>query len=310
MNSLAKVLSHYHIELSSTKQKIICPFHGDVNASLLVDGEKWFCFGCQIGGDAFSFHKEYQNKLKNKNDMDILIKYNSILKEKSKSNNKLEITSETVKDKEYYKQKLIEAKDFYYGLKKVDWKDSDLEVAMYMEFRGFKSDTLNQAKAKYTYSESYPIVFPIMDNGKFKGWVSRTVDRELQKKRKYLYNTGFRRRYVLAGDYNSKTVMLVEGYMDKLKANQFGIKNVAAILGWSITNWQIEKLKDAGVKTVIAALDNDSCGKKGNDILRKNFEVIDFPYPKNKKDIGEMTEKEFDKAKKKIKTKLRKLEEK
>lgn len=311
MNDLEKVLAHYHIPITSTKQKILCPFHGDINASLLVDVDdgKWFCFGCQMGGDAFRFHKEYQNQLKNYNDIDILMKYNKIKQGSNQSKDVLTQVIEEKKDKFYYRQKMLEAKDFYYGLKKVNWEKDETEVSYYMEYRGFKRKTLTQAKAKYTYQDNYPIIFPILDSGRFKGWVCRTIDTEIEKKRKYLYNTGFRRRYVLAGDYDSKVVMLVEGYMDKMKANQLGVKNVAALLGWKITKFQIEKLKESGVKVIISALDNDKCGKLGTKELKEHFDVITFPYPEGVKDMGDMTQEQFNKAKKIVKRKLQKMEE-
>lgn len=311
MNELEKVLAHYNIELSSTKQKVLCPFHGDINASLLVDikDENWFCFGCQMGGDAFRFHQEYQHKLKNSNDLDILMKYNKIVKGTSKNKNVLTPVVEERKDKAYYRQKMLEAKDFYYGLRAVDWEEDETEVSYYMEYRGFSRETLNYVQAKYTYQENYPIIFPILDSGRFRGWVCRTIDKEVEKKRKYLYNTGFRRRYVLAGDYQAKVVTLVEGYMDKMKANQLGLKNVAALLGWKITKTQIEKLKESGVEVIVSALDNDECGKLGTAELRKHFKVIKFPYPKDVKDMGDMTQEQFKKARKKVKSRLIKMEE-
>ena len=44
----------------------------------------------------------------------------------------------------------------------------------------------------------------MIDNGKFKGWVCRTTDKDIEKKRKYLYNKGFRRAETLVGSYGLK----------------------------------------------------------------------------------------------------------
>lgn len=308
LSNMEKILNYYQIPITSTKEKILCPFHGDINASLLVDIDKdnWYCFGCQEGGDAFKFHKKYQNLLGKKNDLKILKQYNSILANGEKTGQKLIRVKVEVKDKEYFRQKLNEAKDFYYGLKKVNWDEDDSELVSYMNWRGFKRSTLKKAKAKYTYQDNYPIVFPILDNGRFKGWVSRTLDVVLAKKRKYLYNQGFRRRYTLSGTYKSKIVMVVEGHFDMLKAKQLGLKNVVAILGWKITNSQIEKLRDSGVELIISALDNDTCGKKGTAYLKKHFDVIEFPYPKGVKDMGDITQKQFNTAKRKLQIKINK----
>ena len=308
-SKMEKILDHYEIPIMSTKEKIICPFHGDINASLLVDIEKdsWFCFGCQEGGDAFAFHKKYQSMLdKGGNELETLRSYNSIIANRPVKKSKLKHQKVVVKDKAYFKQKLIEAKDSYYGLKKVDWYEDDSELISYMKWRGFTRESLSKAKAKYTYQDNYPIVFPILDNGRFKGWLSRTFDPEMAKKRKYLYNEGFRRRYALSGVYKSKIVTIVEGHFDMLKARQLGLKNVVAILGWKITDYQVEKLRDAGVELVISALDNDTCGKKGTKYLTKFFDVIEFPYPEGVKDMGDITQKQFNVAKRKLKTKINK----
>ena len=307
MEEFLKVLDYYKIPVTLTKEKVLCPFHADKNASLMVDVDKnfWHCFGCQESGDAYKFHKQYQEKVLGvKNDLKIAKLYSQILNGTSinSTKNKLSIVQAENKDRKYYRQKLIEAKDFYRGLKTVDWQEADDECVEYMLWRGFKRSTLNKSKAKYTYNDfSYPIIFPILDNGKFKGWVCRTFDEEIGSERKYLYNTGFRRNNTIAGNYrNTKVVMLVEGYMDKLKANQLGVKNVGAILGWKITNKQIEKLKAEGVEVIISALDNDTCGKNGTKYLTQFFDVIPFNYPDKIKDMGDMTKEDFVIVKKQI----------
>lgn len=142
----------------------------------------------------------------------------------------------------------------------------------------------------------YPIIFPMLDNDIFKGWVCRTTNPEVEKRRKYLYNTGFSRRDTLVGNYeNCDYIFIVEGYMDRLKFIQFGITNVVAILGWKMAKEQENKLKKSGVKYVISALDNDECGRKGTKYLQNIFKnVIRFKYLKNIKDPGEMTQELFD----------------
>ena len=162
--------------------------------------------------------------------------------------------------------------------------------------RGFDLSTLNKCRAKITYNKSYPIIFPMLDNGKFKGWVCRTTDKEIEKKRKYLYNEGFKRARTLVGDYGHKDyVIVVEGYMDRLKFIQYGEENVVAILGWKMSAEQIEKLKKRNITKVISALDNDECGRKGTEYLKKFFEVTRFTYLKSIKDPGDMDEKSFKK---------------
>lgn len=285
---LSKVLHYYGLLEDSPQFKIICPFHEDVNPSLSIDlsDGRWWCFGCNEGGDAVKFVKKLHPEL---DDLGIISKFQKILKSKKVAGLK---HSYQKKKKVSNKQAIIEAKDYYYCLSAVNWLKEECEERNYMLDRGFTAKTLNQCEAKLTYNSRYPIVFAMRDMGKFRGWVCRTTDLEVEKKRKYLYNTGFSRRNTLVGKYDNKVVLIVEGYMDYLKAKQFGITYVVAILGWKITDEQVSKLKAQGVETIISALDNDKKGHEGTRYLRKYFNVVKFRYG-TCKDLGEMNEKQF-----------------
>ena len=191
--------------------------------------------------------------------------------------------------------------------------DSDIdevnESKDYMFKRGFDAHALNISGAKVTYNNNYGIIFPMLDNGVFKGWVCRTMVKSVEANRKYLYNKGFKRRTTLVGDYGDKDyVFIVEGYMDRLKFLQYGVSNVVAILGWKITDEQKDKLKSKGIKRVISALDNDECGRKGTQFLKTVFDVTRFQYIKGVKDPGEMTKEMFNKCYRKTMQKFRKGE--
>lgn len=299
---LAKVLWYYNLipEINTLSQKIICPFHEDINPSMIVNLEdgSFFCFGCGATGDANHFVKLMETEHNGLNDLQAHIKFNKILKSNKCSDIKLDRT--LVKNKPRQRDLYDAAYDYYYGLKKVNWSQSgDPEVdpiKQYMFDRGFSSSTLNKARAKITYNQNYGLIFPMIDNGKFKGWVCRTTKKEIEKKRKYLYNEGFSRATTLVGDYGKfGYVFIVEGYMDRLKFLQFNEDNVVAILGWKISQQQIQKLKDKGITKVIAALDNDDCGKRGTEYLKQYFDVTKFSYLKGVKDPGDMTKENFDK---------------
>lgn len=298
-NELAKVLHYYGF--SPDEEKIVCPFHGDINPSMKIDYSTgtYFCFGCGEAGNAFNF---VQKAEKIDDDLSACKKYIKILR--SKKVRKIQ-AREIVKTKADNKQKLIEAEDYYYCLKTIDWKhdkcDEVEETRLYMNNRGFNTNTLNKCKAKVTYNKSYPIVFPMFDNETFKGWVCRTNKQTIEKKRKYLYNEGFSRRTTLCGTHKSKILVVVEGYMDMLKFKQFGVKNVVALLGWKITAQQMQSLKDDGVELIISALDADKCGKQGTKYLQQFFNVVKFQYPDGIKDAGEMDIKTFKLAQAKTK---------
>ena len=299
---LAKVLWYYNLipDVASLNQKIVCPFHDDVNPSMIVNFEdgSWFCFGCGLAGDAKKFVKLMEAKYNGLNDLQAFQKYLQILK--SDKCSKIHIGIHQKSQKPLQKDLYNEAYDYYHGLRKVNWSNSDepevITAKEYMMKRGFNSKTLHKCKAKVTYNKSYGIIFPMLDNGKFKGWVCRTMIKSIEERRKYLYNEGFSRATTLVGDYGKKDyVFVVEGYMDRLKFIQFGEENVVAILGWKMSQQQIQKLKDKGITKVISALDNDECGRKGTEFLKKHFNVIRFKYLKGVKDPGEMTKELFDK---------------
>lgn len=305
---LAKVLYYYGLiyDTSQSEYKIVCPFHEDVNPSMICNLEdgSYYCFGCGESGDAFSFvRKMNEGKL---NDLQSCKEYFKILK--SKSTNSIDFSKRIKKAKKADRQLYDEAYDYYHGLSKVDWfndtSEEVIETRKYMKQRGFTRKTLNNFGAKVTFNNSYPIIFPMIDNGKFKGWVCRTDKPTIEKKRKYLYNSGFSRATTLVGEYrNYETVFIVEGYMDRLKFVQFGINNVVAILGWKMSNEQIKKLKEQGIEHVISALDNDECGKKGTEFLKRHFIVTRFVYKKTVKDVGEMNKATFDECLKRTKKK-------
>lgn len=299
---LARVLMHYRIitDTYSLQYKIVCPFHADQNPSMLVDlsDGRWFCFGCQKSGDAQGFVRLMEKQYHGLNDLQAYRRYQKILSSTEYSD--IKITTATKKERKRHNAQLYaEAYDFYHGLSQVDWTREDLPEYMhdcreYMLQRGFTADTLNFCGCRYTYQRNYELIFPMYDNGKFRGWVSRTRIPEVAEKRKYLYNEGFRRVTTVVGEYrNCSTVYIVEGYMDRLKLVQLGIPNAVAILGWKASNQQIQRLQAQGIRHVISALDNDDCGRRGTEWLRKHFVVTRFRYLKGIKDPGDFTEETF-----------------
>lgn len=300
---LAKVLWYYNLipNVYDPVQKIVCPFHSDVNPSMSVDLKRGtcYCFGCNECFDAQRFVTRMESKYHGLNDLKAAQMYVKILKSKKCSDIQIERVFKRYK-RPNKKQLYDEAYDYYHGLGSIDWEDTEIEEALdareYMYKRGFSPSTLNKCKAKITYNNSYGMIFPMLDNGKFRGWVCRTMRKDIEAKRKYLYNEGFSRANTLVGNYgNEKYVFVVEGYMDRLKFIQYGIDNVVAILGWKISAEQERKLKEKGITHVISALDNDECGRKGTKYLKTIFNVTRFTYLKGVKDPGEMSEEKFKK---------------
>lgn len=317
---LARVLCHYGLidTVESDKMKVMCPFHGDKNPSLSVDFTKGFfyCFGCAEHGDAEKFVKKIEKQERGLNDLAALKVYGDILKGVADGVRLVrDVPSEVTRSSQ--RSLYDQAYDTYHGLKKVSWMSSEelevVHVREYMERRGFTPDTLSVAGAKVTYRKNYPLIFPMRDNGIFKGWVCRTTTKEIEEHRKYLYNKGFSRAMTLVGDYGpkkfkgvkSRYVIVVEGYMDRLKFIQCGVDNVVAILGWKMSSQQIQKLKDQGIEVVVSALDNDEPGRRGTKFLSEHFTTVRWCYLKGLKDPGDMDKSTCDKMYKRTKQKLR-----
>ena len=284
------VLDFYGLFQPESKYKIVCPFHDDVNASCLIDLEisRFYCFGCGKAGGAFDIVQHFNP---DKKPFEVLQIVQRIMKG-DEQKQKQEIKQIAPK-----KRNLNAVKDYYFNLRSVDWNNDDEGgVKQYLRKRGFTAAILNQMKAKINENMNYPIIFPIMDNKVFRGYVCRTMSKEVEEKRKYLYNAGFRRANTLAGTYGeTDTVLIVEGYMDMVKAKQMGVTQVVAILGWKISEKHVKKLKRRGIKNIVCGLDADESGRKGYKYLMslKQFEVSRLHYPKGVKDFGDVTKKIF-----------------
>lgn len=316
LNQFIAALKHYNIYQEDDQYKIICPFHGDKNPSLQINKQTGFfyCYGCGLSGGAFELVKNYEPSL---SPIEIYKKLHSFVKEGKGdiggrdvyTYTNLPYTHSFVDSKVKYREGIKLAKDFYFNLPETNWyklPEEAIPILRYMKHRGFTTSTLKKFGAKFTYNKNYPIVFPMYDNGIFRGYVMRTDDPTVEDQRKYMYNKEFRRRITLPGDYKNSTVILVEGFLDMLKAKQYGIKYVAAVLGWKLTSEQFEKLKRCGVKTIICALDNDECGRKGYKYLKRicsvnHISVKRIRYPKSMKDMGDLNKENSKQILKQIK---------
>ena len=298
---LAKVLIYFGLicDVTSARFNIMCPFHEDVNPSMMIDITEgnYYCFGCGASGNALDFVRNVHPEL---NDLQCCILLEKIVRSNEVKSLKLKYKK---RKKSSNKQAIEEAYTYFYGLKTTDWNNLETEEEQkaydYMKQRGFTRKTLNIANCKTNpYNIAYRIIFPILDNGEFKGWVARTTNKYVEKKRKYLYNDGFQKRTTLCGTYEqNKIVYICEGYMDYLSLRTRGhLKNVVAILGWHISDEQVNKLKQKNIKRVVSVLDNDKAGRKGTEYLKNFFEVVEFVFPEGVKDAGEMTERQIKKA--------------
>lgn len=309
VNTFIALLKYFGIFQPYDKYKIVCPFHDDKNASLQINVSSafFYCYaGCGAQGSSIELYKSFY-KLKHPHNPAISSLKASIAISKivggTGTHEKQTCLRTALNAKEGYRQTIAQARAYFETLPVPCWyKPSNVSAIAeeafvcreYMRKRGFSPKVLTDFQAKPSLNSSYPIIFPLLENGIFRGYVMRTFDKEIEAQRKYLYCKGFRRKDFLVGSYKSADyVVCVEGYLDLVKANQIGVKNVVAFLGWKASEKHLQKLQRAGVKLVVCALDSDTAGNKGYRYLQNvsgqyGFAVKRLRYPKGIKDFGDI----------------------
>lgn len=283
------ILAHYGLipDISACDMdiKINCPFHEETVSSCNVSLTTgvYHCFGCDKSGNLIDLISQIEkvNRIKA---MIIATKISENTEIKDLGENF--IGEKTIIDNVLF---LERAKSFFHGLPIPSW---DIIKEHYLIERGFNSDTLKRFDVRINQSSVYPIIIPLYEEEDFKGYILRRVDAEEPK---YLFSRGFSKHHTIVGNLYRTPILVVEGILDMMKAIQYGFKNTCAILGWSASPHQLNKINDASRK-VICALDNDKTGIRGYNILKSSLgdKVVKFYYPSKKKDICELSQEEFD----------------
>ena len=145
--NVSELIGEYlKLEKSGTNYKALCPFHNEKTPSFMVNAERnfWYCFGCQKGGDIFSFLMEIEGlefrealeRLADRTGVD-LPKFQKINpQEKSQKQKLYEILEVSSKFYQYQFEKSIKAESIKKYL-----KDRIIKLAQFKEFRiGFAPD--------------------------------------------------------------------------------------------------------------------------------------------------------------------------
>ena len=274
----------------------VCPFHDDHSPSMSVspDLQIYTCFSCGATGNVFKFIMDYENvsfmeavrKVADKGGIDVNL---SGIKSKKVVNSDLyemyDIAKKTyqnnlnseygVKAKEYLKDRDISEeiiKEFGIGLSLIK-NDVLTSIFIKKEYKNadiIKSGLIVQDGRGMHDIYSNRIMFPL-DNleGKTVGFSGRiydtkdsskyinTKETEIFKKGEILYN------YHRAKDACrlSKTVIIMEGFMDVIRAYTIGVTNVVASMGTAITRNHANLLKKLA-PNIILLFDGDAAGEK------------------------------------------------
>lgn len=294
---IVDVISNYLPLTSKGKNYFgVCPFHDDHSPSMSVSKEKqiYTCFSCGATGNVFKFLQDYENisfmeALKKCADMAGIELNISDSKPKINKNKDLydiyELAHKIYQNNinTEYGKKAIEylnnrklsnevIKTFEIGL---SLNKSDL-ITNLLKKKGYSDKTLitsglvNENNFKLNDVYKNRIMFPLFDlSGKVIGFNGRVYNGETEnkyinsketpifKKRELLYN------YHRAKDECriKKSVIIMEGPMDVIRAYTVGVKNVVATLGTAFGNEQAMLIRKLS-SNVILCFDGDDAGLK------------------------------------------------
>lgn len=330
---IASVIGDYiKIQPSGQNYKALCPFHVEKTPSFHISTAKqvYKCFGCGEGGDVINFVMKMENLdfmdavrlLANRCGIDINFNIDEETKQKIELSKKYQdIHTEAAR---FYFANLVKSKNRGYdylrnrGLDDKTIKRFGLGYSQdawsslmdyLIEEKGYSIEELLECGliGKSTKTDKYydkfrnRVMFPIFDyRGNVIGFGGRVLDDSLPKylnspdtlifnKRHNLYGLNFARK-----NLSSRTVILVEGYMDLISLYQYGIKIAVATLGTALTSQQARLIKRYA-DNVIISYDSDGPGTKASlraiDILVEaglSVKVLDL---KDAKDPDEYVRK-------------------
>lgn len=301
----------------------LCPFHREKTPSFSVEANKqiFYCFGCGKGGNVFQFIQlaeklSYIEAVKFLADRaKITLPESDDPKEKERAELRQKILDINIIAARYFSEAL-RSKDghaAYEYLKKREISDSTIrrfglgysygewdDLYRYLRSRKFTDDILLKSGLVLKSSSGHiydrfrdRVMFPIFDvMGNVIGFGGRVLDDSLPKyvnspetvvynKGKHLYALNF------AKNSGSKSIIIVEGYMDVISLHQSGISNVVASLGTALTGNQGRVLKKYADEIIIA-YDADTAGQaatqRGMELLRDigcNVRVLTVPDGKD-----------------------------
>ncbi|RZI47172.1 Ti-type conjugative transfer relaxase TraA [Rickettsiales endosymbiont of Peranema trichophorum] len=119
-------------------------------------------------------------------------------------------------------------------------------------------------------SNMHHIVIPLHNKeGAIVGVVGRDIEHTKESKYgKYVYSKGAMKETPMVGLREvdiKEPLIIVEGFLDALRAKAVGIKNVVSLGRANFTMKQLEVITKLGVEEIKVGLDNDKAGQKGSE---------------------------------------------
>ncbi len=309
--------------------KAPCPFHNEKTASFVVSPERqiWHCFGCNKGGDMFTFVTEYEN-----------VGFAEALKELAAKAG-VKLTSPVFASEKEKKQDLIYSlnhlsSQFYNylllshpsGKRALEYltEKRKLTIPLIKTFmigvapnnsalsnylinkKGYKREDLITAGLAYDRGRDVAdffrdrIIFPIIDHrGNVVAFSGRGMTDDVQPK--YINtketpvyikgDTLFGLNLARDGIRREGKVIIVEGEFDVITAHKEGITNIVAVKGTALTENQIKLLKRFAPKFAFC-FDTDPAGteaqRRSIHMIEKEGITATVIVPPNGKDPDEL----------------------
>ena len=286
----------------------VCPFHDDSNPSMCVSREKqiYTCFSCHATGNVYTFlmnyeHIDFREALKYLGDkVGVNVSSINIKKKSTKFDRLYEAYNFAVK---YYQNNLSSTKGklarSYLSNRGInDEAIKEFEIGLSLESRDdltkllvskkYELSTLNRIGLSSDDHDIYDdrIMFPLYDvSGQvvgFSGRIYKDVDQNkyLNTKETEIFKNGeMLYHYHVAREECrlKKSVIVMEGFMDVIRASTVGIKNTVALMGTALTNNQFNLIKRLS-NNIILCLDGDGPGVHamlsiGEHLLDEGVEV-------------------------------------
>ncbi len=294
----------------------VCPFHDDTSPSLSISREKqiYTCFSCHATGTVYTFLMDYENMTFPEvinylgERIGIETKSFKMKKKDSKYDKYYEIYDFCVK---YYQNNLstevgVEArnylqergiteeiiKEFQIGLS----LNSSDDLTKLLTLKKYDLTDLNTIGISNYGHDIYSnrIMFPLHDpSGKVVGFSGRIYGHDKSSKYVNTKETPIFTKGECLYHYHiakeeariSKKVIIMEGFMDVIRASTIGVKNTIALMGTALTNEQLRLIKRLS-NHIILCLDGDQPGKNaaykiGELFLKENIEVKVITLPNN-----------------------------
>lgn len=284
----------------------LCPFHGEKTPSFTVYPENgsFYCFGCKVGGDVFTFTKLIEN-LDYIDAVRLLADRCGVTVPENGYDDSLhnlkntiyEINRETARfynaylnseqgkwAREYYASRGLTPptiKQFGLGAAPDGW---DL-LLKHLKSKGYSIEDMLQANvisksSKGSYFDRFRnrVMFPIINvRGNVIGFSGRRLGED-KKEAKYI-NTSetpvYKKSQNLFGlnfakAYSQEQILLVEGNLDVVSLHQAGFRNAVAPLGTAFTEEQAHILSRY-TKEIVLCFDADTAGETA---VMKAFETL------------------------------------